>query len=1361
MIDIAELGMEVRSDGVVVARDRLKAMHKEASTAELRTEKLVKRMKSMETVANRVGRAMSMYVTAPLTAAAAASIKLASEFGSTLTTMNTLVGVSVEEIQKMETALLALAPAVGVGPRELADALFAVTSAGQRGAQALGTLEAAAKASAVGLGDTRSIALAATAAVRAYGEENLSSSQAVEILVGTIEQGNLAAEELAPVLGRVIGTASQLGVAFEDVGGFIASFTRLGVDAAESTTALRGVLASVMKPTAEAEETFKALGTSVEGFRDMIRDQGFTSSFEWLVKRMQDTNTDVTSLIPNVRALSGVFGVFGGEAGAAQEVTDGVAAAIGTLDERFRSVQENDPSFPMRQFRAESEALFIELGQALLPAFNELIVDLQEVVRWFRELNPETQNTVVKFAAVAAAIGPLALVLAGVSTVVRTLIPLFVALRAAMLFMGPVGWLITAVSIVGSLVMALRGAEEPTSTLADEMRRLAAEMETMNQSAQVTKLIEAGNQIKGVEDKIASLREEQAFLARRNQIPGFALISGRSMKKLEEEIAELEAEAKDLREGAAELGKAMGKQAIAAAKAAEENKRLLNEIKPVTPTIKTALPVLDEYVELMEELAPSLTEAEQAAEDFRFALDSLDEMFTKGKIGLDDYEAGVEAARKKFAEFRDAIEAAEIEEHNRDVLAASDAYWRLEASLRPAVAEQLRLEEAQNIYKAALDKGIISQTEYNEKIAELPGLLDEAEDEVDGFTKAMERGIERLDDAIGNMWTDFLENGEVSFDGIKSAFSSMISEMIHQAVTRPIMLQFQNMMTGQGGQGGGFQLGPQFWNGMAIAGGVFGGSMLGGGGDGASIGSMAGAAIGMAFGPIGALIGGLLGGLVGGSFDRDPGLTLRGDDGGGAHHSRVHSPFGEIVGIHGSGGVGHMDMPGTPAGRVGEALVQMDQTIADFLNEEQFDAVTAALRNWDFAAYGDEFSVEAFMEDRFQTIMSVFDSSIQDFVAGAVTLEDQIKRLAVALTLDRLITENEEVLGGRTFEQFAFVAEEMRAPAENLIDALDRLIQMINATIVAGDTITEFIGTDLATSYDDLVAQMNMTMRDSLIASGSEIQDLIAGFDGTAGSVIDIADRVRSRYEMELEYLGLIDRVMVDVVSRMAGLRESILSDLSTPEENYARYKGQADELAAQLLKMTDPEQIQATVAEIERLTRRAYGTLSDEQKGVMGQEFLDFIDEVSTIAQGRLTLAREEALADAEDLRTQLEEWMTTIGDPLLLVATELGISAQMLEDAANVLNPPSTGGPGGGGGGGRGPVEPPNLHPGPNAYEEAVKSGAREGTKGLQDASVDVANALIAAADRDNESARILAAAINGMPGRIVIEVPTNEFG
>lgn len=359
-----------------------------------------------------IGDKMSMGITLPLVGAAGAALKFSSDFERSMTQVVTLSGLSEDAMSGMRQQILDMAPAVGVGPGELAKGLLVVTSTGLRGAEAMEVLNAAAKASAVGLGDTDAVARAVTAAMNSYGKENLSAAQATDILYRAVKAGGAEATELAGVLGRVTGTASQMGISFQEVTTFIAAFTRLGVNAAEATTSMGAVMSTILKPTKEAEAALKEMGTSVDALRTSIKEKGMTQAMLDLVQSVQGNEDALAKIIPNVRALRGVLGTAGSQAETFGQVLKDVSDTTDTLDSAFQRTT-NNAAFKWEQFWAKLEKVAITAGDRIAPQFNKLVDAampllsiLEKAITLFANLPPKVQTVALAFIGILAAIGP-------------------------------------------------------------------------------------------------------------------------------------------------------------------------------------------------------------------------------------------------------------------------------------------------------------------------------------------------------------------------------------------------------------------------------------------------------------------------------------------------------------------------------------------------------------------------------------------------------------------------------------------------------------------------------------------------------------------------------------------------------------------------------------------------------------------------------------------------------------------------------------------------------------------------------------------------------------------------------------------
>ena len=296
---------------------------------------------------------------------AVVSVREAAQFETSFSKIQGLVGVTADEIGVLEDAAKRLGPQFGVSANEAAEALFFITSAGLRGAGATEVLEASLKGAAIGLGDTKTIADLATSAVNAYGEANLGGAEAVDVLAEAVRLGKLEPAELAGAMGQVLPLASNLGVSFDQVGAALAGMSKTGTDASTASTQLRQILATIAKPTSEANDALADMGLSAEGLREQIREKGLFSTLETLTTAF-DGNIEATSAVfGNIRALSGVLDLMGASAEDNAELFALMGDDIKITDEAMAITAET-AQFKFNQAMAGAKEILLEIGLALL-----------------------------------------------------------------------------------------------------------------------------------------------------------------------------------------------------------------------------------------------------------------------------------------------------------------------------------------------------------------------------------------------------------------------------------------------------------------------------------------------------------------------------------------------------------------------------------------------------------------------------------------------------------------------------------------------------------------------------------------------------------------------------------------------------------------------------------------------------------------------------------------------------------------------------------------------------------------------------------------------------------------------------------
>ena len=437
--------------------------------------------------AKQAGETLTRNVTLPILAAGGAALKVSGDFNRSFSEIEGLVGITGDALAELRQATLDLAPAVGKGPVELADALFFVTSAGLEGKAAIDALEQSAKASAGGLGTTASVADAVTSAINSYGAANLDAARATDVLTATVREGKLEAASLAPQLGRLLPLAAELGVRFDEVGAAFSVFSRSTGSAELSATQLTGILSKLIGPTETGAKALAALGLSAEDLRSSIRENGLLETLVDLREKVDASGGNAgetfKQIFEEVNAVNGVLQLTGENADGAREIFDSLANSVGATDAAFAAAAGQN-GFQFRQGLVALQSAGIALGEALgdvlAPAVKQAADVLARATESFRAAPESTQRLIVQLGLVAAAAGP---VLVAVGSLTLALPALGAAITLAT---GPIGitigFLAAAALAYDNYTKRSREATAEMGLQASASQRLGNELPTLGEA---------------------------------------------------------------------------------------------------------------------------------------------------------------------------------------------------------------------------------------------------------------------------------------------------------------------------------------------------------------------------------------------------------------------------------------------------------------------------------------------------------------------------------------------------------------------------------------------------------------------------------------------------------------------------------------------------------------------------------------------------------------------------------------------------------------------------------------------------------------------------------------------------------------
>jgi TP901 family phage tail tape measure protein len=411
---------------------------------------------------SKVGMGMTKYLTLPLVAVGAVSVKMAADFEGSMRLIQTQAGGSAKDVEVLSKAVLKLATQGQHGPKELADSLYHLKSVGMDNAQAMEALKLAEEGASVGGSKLEETTNAIAGAWRTGIQGAQSFKQAMGTLNAIVGAGNLRMEDLNQALGTgILVSAKTFGVSLTSVGAALALFTSQGMPATQSATRLRMAISLMGAPTDKAAKLLQGIGIGATDMARALREGGLVQAVGLLKQHMEGL-----SKIQQSQLLSGAFG--GARTGTAiMALVDGydtlvakqkqIIANSGKFGEAV-AAEAKTASAKWHHFLAVLSVDAIKIGNVLLPIASKIAEDLGKLAEAFGNLSPGTQSFIVKMGLLVAAAGPAVFAIGKLSLALATL-------RAAQ---------VTAGAASGASAASAAGAGAATAGVGASMAGLVA-----------------------------------------------------------------------------------------------------------------------------------------------------------------------------------------------------------------------------------------------------------------------------------------------------------------------------------------------------------------------------------------------------------------------------------------------------------------------------------------------------------------------------------------------------------------------------------------------------------------------------------------------------------------------------------------------------------------------------------------------------------------------------------------------------------------------------------------------------------------------------------------------------------------------
>lgn len=238
-------------------------------------------------------------------------------------------------------------------------------------------------------------------------------------------------------------------------------------------------------------------------------------------------------------------------------------------------------------------------------------------------------------------------------------------------------------------------------------------------------------------------------------------------------------------------------------------------------------------------------------------------------------------------------------------------------------------------------------------------------------------------------------------------------------------------------------------------------------------------------------------------------------------------------------------------------------------------------------------------------------------------------------------------------------------------DALAELARALGRTEIAASDLKGTLAgySDSLSSFQDMLNVTSSSATDYLGTTLNNILDIASSYDGSIQQEARLMGLLQSRYEQEIQYLGMIESIQRSLNATLDSSIEGIRMSQMSTQGQYEYLRQQANDLADSLVGMTDPEEINSTVNRINELQGRAWGLLTDDQRESMAAEFINFLEGIQDIANENLETARDTVGTQNQTISQAVEEALKGAGERLERAANRQAESTDRFSQAVDTF--------------------------------------------------------------------------------------------
>lgn len=423
----------------------------------------VQKFKDVGSNLKNVGSTMTKAVTLPVVGLGTAIVTTGAKFDDQMSTVQAVTGATGGEMDKLRDQAKDLGSSTRFSASEAAEGMEMLSRAGFSTSETMEAIPQVldlAAAGAVDLGDAADIT---SNILSGFGMEASETGRVADVLAQASADANTDVEGLGQAFKYVGPIASGVGLSIEDTAAAIGVLGDAGIQGGQAGNMLKRGLLNLSSPSAEAATLMEELGIEVFDANGQMKSMPeVLEQLEGGLEGMKDQ-----------QKLAALETIFGAEAVAGWSAL--IDAGSGTLGEFSHELENSQGAASdmsdvmednlMGSFRNVMSALeglaisFYELGEGPIKSLVDWIA---ETVRNFTAMDDSTKQTIIIVGLLAAAIGPVLVILGVLIESIASVGTAMTGLRTAfsLVSASSMAWIAIIALVVAAVVNLWQTNEE-------------------------------------------------------------------------------------------------------------------------------------------------------------------------------------------------------------------------------------------------------------------------------------------------------------------------------------------------------------------------------------------------------------------------------------------------------------------------------------------------------------------------------------------------------------------------------------------------------------------------------------------------------------------------------------------------------------------------------------------------------------------------------------------------------------------------------------------------------------------------------------------------------------------------------------